>query len=132
MLGFQLGTTAGGGEAPFALTPQPAFVIGSAAVGITVALRLGDHPDQTNLEARSDRGDPGWVSCSSRSGLKKIYGTEERRHSPSRTSPSPCEEGEFASIVGQSGSGKSTLLNLLGLLDTPTAGSVSYRGTDDR
>jgi lipoprotein-releasing system ATP-binding protein len=38
-------------------------------------------------------------------------------------------EGEFASIVGQSGSGKSTLLNLLGLLDTPTSGSVVL---DDR
>lgn len=33
-------------------------------------------------------------------------------------------EGEFASIIGESGSGKSTLLNLLGLLDTPSAGRV--------
>jgi lipoprotein-releasing system ATP-binding protein len=41
-------------------------------------------------------------------------------------------EGEFASIVGQSGSGKSTLLNLIGLLDTPTLGSVVYRGQDSR
>jgi len=38
--------------------------------------------------------------------------------------------GEFASIVGQSGSGKSTLLNQLGLLDTPTEGTVTIDGTD--
>ena len=37
-------------------------------------------------------------------------------------------EGEIASIVGSSGAGKSTLLHLLGLLDTPTAGEVHYRG----
>jgi lipoprotein-releasing system ATP-binding protein len=39
-------------------------------------------------------------------------------------------EGEFAAVVGQSGSGKSTLLNLIGLLDTPTDGSVRLRGRD--
>jgi ABC-type lipoprotein export system ATPase subunit len=36
--------------------------------------------------------------------------------------------GEFLSIVGSSGSGKSTLMNLLGLLDTPTAGALLYDG----
>jgi len=30
--------------------------------------------------------------------------------------------GEYVSIMGPSGSGKSTLLNMLGLLDSPTAG----------
>jgi putative ABC transport system ATP-binding protein len=36
--------------------------------------------------------------------------------------------GEHVSIVGRSGSGKSTLLNLLGLLDTPTAGTYVLDG----
>lgn len=34
--------------------------------------------------------------------------------------------GEHLSIVGRSGSGKSTLLNLLGLLDTPTTGTIHF------
>jgi putative ABC transport system ATP-binding protein len=38
------------------------------------------------------------------------------------------DAGEHVSIVGRSGSGKSTLLNVLGLLDTPTAGSYLLGG----
>ena len=38
--------------------------------------------------------------------------------------------GEFVSIEGPSGSGKSTLLQLLGALDTPTAGTVHFEGKD--
>jgi putative ABC transport system ATP-binding protein len=38
--------------------------------------------------------------------------------------------GEFITIEGPSGSGKSTLLQLLGALDTPTAGSVLFDGQD--
>lgn len=39
------------------------------------------------------------------------------------------EEQEFVAVVGSSGSGKSTLLNLLAGLDSPTAGSIEFRGT---
>lgn len=38
--------------------------------------------------------------------------------------------GELVAIVGESGTGKSTLLHLLGALDRPTAGGVTYRGED--
>ncbi|OFC69743.1 macrolide ABC transporter permease/ATP-binding protein MacB [Alteromonas confluentis] len=37
-------------------------------------------------------------------------------------------KGEFVAIMGQSGSGKSTLMNILGCLDTPSAGSYTING----
>ena len=36
--------------------------------------------------------------------------------------------GEFLAVWGPSGSGKSTLMNIIGLIDTPTAGEVSFDG----
>lgn len=38
--------------------------------------------------------------------------------------------GEFTSVEGPSGSGKTTLLQLLGALDAPTAGSISFDGME--
>jgi len=38
------------------------------------------------------------------------------------------EAGEHVAVVGRSGSGKTTLLNLLGLLDSPSAGEIVFDG----
>ena len=38
--------------------------------------------------------------------------------------------GEFCALIGPSGSGKSTLLNIIGLLDRPTAGTLTIQGND--
>jgi putative ABC transport system ATP-binding protein len=41
-------------------------------------------------------------------------------------------EGDFLAIAGPSGSGKTTLLNLIGCVDTPTAGAVEVAGKNTR
>lgn len=41
------------------------------------------------------------------------------------------EEGELLAVMGTSGSGKSTLLNLIGAMDTPTAGEIKLNGIYD-
>ncbi len=40
------------------------------------------------------------------------------------------ESGEMVAIMGPSGSGKSTLLNILGCIDTPSAGRYFFAGQD--
>jgi len=40
------------------------------------------------------------------------------------------KKGEFVAIVGPSGSGKSTLMHLIGLLDTPSSGTLLIDGRD--
>ncbi len=39
-------------------------------------------------------------------------------------------EGEYLSIMGPSGSGKSTFFNMIGALDFPTSGKISFLGED--
>ena len=63
-------------------------------------------------------------------GLSKTYGTGETAVQALKNASFSVAKGEFVAVVGESGSGKSTLLNLLGGLDTPTAGQVLLDGQD--
>lgn len=40
------------------------------------------------------------------------------------------DRGEFVAVWGPSGSGKTTLLNLIGAIDEPTSGDMSFNGQD--
>lgn len=59
------------------------------------------------------------------SGINKVYRTKEIETTALENINLDVNPGEFLSIMGPSGCGKSTLLNIIGLLDKPTAGSVS-------
>ncbi len=63
-------------------------------------------------------------------GITKVYHMGEVDVHALRGVDLDLFEGEFIVLLGPSGSGKSTLLNILGGLDVPTAGTVSYRGKD--
>ena len=63
-------------------------------------------------------------------GLTKVYRTGEVEIHALRGVDLDLYAGEFVVLLGPSGSGKSTLLNILGGLDVPSAGHVSYRDHD--
>ncbi len=63
-------------------------------------------------------------------GLEKVYEMGEVEVRALRGVDVDLYEGELMVLLGASGSGKSTLLNILGGLDVPTAGHVSYRDWD--
>ncbi|MGZ8522310.1 MAG: ABC transporter ATP-binding protein [Candidatus Binatia bacterium] len=63
-------------------------------------------------------------------GVTKVYGTGAATMQALRGVDLGIERGEFVAVMGPSGSGKSTCLNILGCLDTPTAGSYRFEGVE--
>lgn len=63
-------------------------------------------------------------------GLTKVYASGDNEVHALRGVDLDLYAGELIVLLGASGSGKSTLLNILGGLDMPTAGSLTYRGED--
>ena len=61
--------------------------------------------------------------------VNKVFRTDEVETQALENVNIDIEKGEFVSIMGPSGCGKSTLLNIIGLLDTPTSGTVTIDAT---
>ena len=63
--------------------------------------------------------------------IEKTYGSGANKVPVLHDVNMQAEAGEYIAIMGPSGSGKSTLMNLLGYLDTPTAGVYRFDGEDN-
>jgi putative ABC transport system ATP-binding protein len=62
--------------------------------------------------------------------VKKVYQVGESPVHALRGLDLTINRGEFVAIMGPSGSGKTTLMNLIGCLDTPSAGSYRLAGRE--
>jgi putative ABC transport system ATP-binding protein len=63
-------------------------------------------------------------------GVTKVFRQGELEVHALRGVDLELHAGEFTALAGPSGCGKTTLLNLLGALDTPTAGAITIDGVD--
>jgi putative ABC transport system ATP-binding protein len=63
-------------------------------------------------------------------GVSKVYGTGQAAMHALRGVDLHIEHGDFVAVMGPSGSGKSTCMNILGCLDTPSAGSYLFDGIE--
>lgn len=63
-------------------------------------------------------------------GVFKIYKENDIETVALRNAAFEVAQGDFVAIQGRSGSGKTTLLNMIGGLDTPSAGKVILAGRD--
>ena len=62
--------------------------------------------------------------------LCKTYQLGEQQVQALRDVSFEIQPGDFVAIMGPSGSGKSTLMNMIGALDSPTAGAMEIDGAD--
>ena len=60
--------------------------------------------------------------------ITKVYGEGPTAFQALKGVDLDIDEGDFVAIMGPSGSGKSTAMNLIGCLDTPSAGEYLFKG----
>jgi len=63
-------------------------------------------------------------------GVSKVYGSGLAAVHALAGVDLAIQAGEMVAIMGPSGSGKSTALNMIGCLDTPSAGTYRFKGID--
>jgi len=63
-------------------------------------------------------------------GITKVYGAGQAAMHALRGIDLRINEGDFLAVMGPSGSGKSTCMNILGCLDTATAGTYMFRNIE--
>ena len=61
-------------------------------------------------------------------GVTRVYGEGQARVRALAGVDLDIDAGEFVAIMGPSGSGKSTAMNIIGCLDTPSAGAYLFQG----
>ena len=63
-------------------------------------------------------------------GISRFYGSGEAEVRALDGVDMKVDQGEFVAVMGPSGSGKSTAMNIVGCLDTPTAGHYLFNGVE--
>ncbi len=97
------------------------------------ATSTGEHPISTTAERHAVTSIPGaspsrdWVIVTR--GIRRDYDMGGEVVRALRGVDIAIRRNEYVAIMGPSGSGKSTLMNLIGCLDTPTAGEYWLSGT---
>jgi putative ABC transport system ATP-binding protein len=79
-----------------------------------------------NEESRAQRADT--APLIKLRGVTKVYGEGAARVNALAGVDLSIHRGEFVAIMGASGSGKSTAMNIIGCLDTPSAGDYNFSG----
>ncbi len=95
---------------------------------------VSTEPDTTDVErppAEPHPGHrPGVPTMVKLEGVSRRYQVGESEVYALRDVGLEVDQGEFVVVLGPSGSGKSTLLNIIGALDTPTAGRAVVAGRE--
>ena len=85
-----------------------------------------DRPPRPRAAVTRSAGGGASLALAEARGLARVYQRGSMRVTALASATCTIMSGDRIALVGPSGSGKSTLLHLLGALDTPTSGTISW------